>query len=443
MRCKIHAKNILNIGLIIAFLVLILARDVFGVSVNSLAFLIVATLFFILKDNNTTIIISAMVFMIPIYTGIPYVDISIIAMLIILYKNGWRMKINVFTILCLLLIFIIEISSVFASNINFNIPIFLRLIGALLFVFAFIPSFTLSHKLDRVLILKAFLWGMLFMIVTILWQYLREYGLYEFLNLGVRIGNVGLHFDMEAGLRVSNNPNILGITCSAAIYVIVILKEKKVASWWYLLFFPIIVMFGLMTQSRAFVFAFVLIMAYFLITSSKNKGAKSFFVAVFFLIATYYVFTAFFPDYFDNIIARWEVDDITGGRSTIMTAYSQFMRGNPRFIPFGAGLQGHRQQVGGPSSAVHNGFQQVYVSWGIVGVLVVVVLMYSTYKTAAISIKKRDILHIFPLFMYFFSLQTIQWFSNMGMILLNVIWFLTMGLFAIELDEEQTVQDEG
>ena len=93
---------------------------------------------------------------------------------------------------------------------------------------------------------------------------------------------------------------------------------------------------------------------------------------------------------------RFEVDDITNGRTTIFQAYNDFLRDNPSYIPFGAGLLFHRQIT--ELRAIHNGFQQVLVSWGIVGCFIIAIMIINLYKAASLS-KKFEPMYLLPMIM--------------------------------------------
>jgi hypothetical protein len=300
--------------------------------------------------------------------------------------------------------------------------------------FVFLPSY--NKDLDFTLILKAFILGTLSMVVIIMWQYLRVYDVSDFLDLSIRVGDVERHFHLGPGLRVSNDPNLLGIITSFAICTVLILNYRQSVSKLYLFFIPIFLLFGFFTQSRTFIISVLILFVYYVFASflkgsarNAKKAVSSLLITVVLLVGTFLIIDTLFPQYIINLTTRFEVDDITNGRTVIFQGYNDFLRGNPRYIPFGAGLNFHRQVSGLPS--VHNGFQQVLVSWGIVGCLIITIIMATLYKTSTLS-SKFEPMYLLPLIMYIFPMQSTQWFSSSGIVLLNIIWFYSLKLLSNE-----------
>jgi len=274
------------------------------------------------------------------------------------------------------------------------------------------------------------------MVIIIMGQYLREYNLNDFLSLAIRVGNVERHFNLRPGLRVSNDPNLLGIITSFAICTALILNYRQAVSKHYLWFIPVFLLFGFFTQSRTFIFSVLILFAYYIFASFfkgsiKNikKAVSSLLITIILLVGMFLLINTLFPQYISNLTNRFEVDDITGGRTMIFQMYNDFLRDNPRYIPFGSGLNYHRQIT--QLQAVHNGFQQVLISWGIVGCLIIVIMMISLYKNASLS-RKFEPVYLLPIIMYLFPMQALQWFSSAGIILINIMWYYAVRFLATE-----------
>ena len=430
-REKLNRKTVINAFLALLFVCLILMRDVFGVSINSNVFIALPVVFFIINDIN--LLIAAMVFLIPLCPGIPYVTVYLIGIMVIFIKEYKDMRFSPLLLVCVLLLFILEAFLGFNIKAELNLTEIIRLFGIIFLSFLVLPSYR-GNENDYALILKSFLWGFFVMVVAIISQYLSVYSLSDFLSLGIRVGNVASFFKLDPGLRISNNQNVLGILCSTAIYVSLILFYKKTTSKRYIIFIPIAMLFGLLTQSRNFIFSAILILLYYMLVLlfSKTQNAKrflsSFLLIVILLFGIFFIVTSYFPQYIENLTNRFEVDDLTGGRAVLLELYNEFMRDNPLYITFGAGLVGY-SQVSGIDKSTHNGFQQVFVSWGIVGCFIVAVLMYQLYKTASMA-QKFNALRLLPFLIYIFSMQFTQWFSNGTIVLLNIVWFYSVRYLA-------------
>jgi len=435
---KNSIKNFLNTILALSFIGLILARDVFGTPVNDFVFVALSAIFFITNDISLTI--AAMAFLIPLYNGVQYVTIYSIGIAILALKNSKDYSFKPILLICAATILIIEIFSGFNTNVTLDITELFRIFIIFILTFVFLPSY--KKDLNYSLILKSYVLGTLFMGIIIMWQYLTAYDISDFFDLTIRVGNVESHFHLESGLRVSNDPNLLGIFTSIAICTALILNYQQTVSKLYLFFIPFFLLFGFFTQSRTFIFSVILLFVYYIFASflkgsAKNakKAVSSLLITVVLLAGTFLIVNALSPQYISNLTIRFEVDDITNGRTVIFQAYNDFLRDNPRYIPFGAGLNYHIEIS--QLRATHNGFQQVLVSWGIVGCLIIAIMMVKLYKNASLS-SKLEPMHLLPMVMYLLPMQSIQWFSSAGMVLLNIMWFYSVRLLTLEQSRYHT-----
>jgi len=440
-------KKILNVFILLLFVGLILARDVIDISVNSYVFVALAVIFFAINDADKTV--AAMAFLIPSYNGIQYVIIYLIGIAILILKDATAFQIRPVPILCTMLIILIELFAGFNEEVVLNLTALFRFFGMFIFSFLLFPSY--SKKLDYALVLKAFLWGTLFMVVNILWQYIIVYGVSAFITLGIRVGDVTTHFYLTRGFRVSNDQNLLGIISATAISSALILNYRKSGSGLYLLFIPAFLIFGFLTQSRTFLLTIAVMFTYYMFASlfkgkekNVNRTVLIFIIVVTLLVVTYYIIQSYFPQYVENLTSRLEAEDITGGRSRIFQFYNEFMLNNPGYIPFGTGMLSYRQVSG--YGSIHNGFQEVFVSWGVIGCLLVTLMMISLYKSSSMA-KKFEPIRLLPIIMYIIPIQTIQWFNSGGMVLLNIIWISSVNYLSSypridnELIIDQTVVD--
>ena len=418
----LNIRKIFNILIALSFLGFILVRDVFDISVNSYLLVALSVMFFIINDINLTI--ASMVFMIPLYTGVQYVNIYIIGITTLFFKNPKDFVFKPVLLICTVSILLIEIFSGFTSA-TLNTTELIRFLFIFILTFIFLPSY--NKELNYTVILKAYILGVLFTIVVIMWQYLRVYNISDFFSLAIRVGHVAHHFNLEQGHRVSLDPNLLSIITVFAICSALFLNYRQSVYRLYLFSIPILLVFGFLTQSRTFIFSVVLLFVYYTFASffkgsvkNVKKAVSSLLVSIILLISTFLIINTLFPQYIINMTTRFEVDDITNGRTEIFQDYNDFMMDNPKYIPFGVGLLAHRQVSG--LRSVHNGFQQVFVTWGIIGCFIVAIIMINLYKTATLA-KKFEPMHLLPIIMYLFSMQSIQWFSSGGMLLLNIVWF--------------------
>ena len=69
---------------------------------------------------------------------------------------------------------------------------------------------------------------------------------------------------------------------------------------------------------------------------------------------------------------RFGEADLLNGRDTLLSFYFKHIFSSPLYLLFGLGLQDFQEKLskiyGGYTQVCHNGFQEVWVVWGIVGV---------------------------------------------------------------------------
>lgn len=445
MMRKIQALNLrerYSVVLFALFVVAVFFRDVSGLPVPSV--FLTALAFLLFFANDFKYIGAFLAFVLPSSAGIPNLAIFSLVMIFGVLKISKSIRVNTWVLVCVILIAMRELFAAFNPAFAFQQRIFVNFFVLFFLIYLFIPS--CYKKLDFSLMLKAYLWGVLFMAANIFFQFVAVYGLREFLDLGVRIGNTQTHFDFGGtGHRVSNDQNLLGVFCSTALYVFLIMNHKKLLPWYYALLLPPIIGFGLLTQSRGFLFSVATIFAYYIlavILEQRRSAVKSSSAIIIPIVTAILCFVAFFhflPQYGDNLIERLERDDVTGGRADIMASFNRFLLGNPLYLFRGAGgIQGYRT-LAGVTYSVHNGFQEILLTWGFLGFVIVAVLMYNLYRIAK-SGRKLDFLGFLPLIMYFFDLVTAQWFSSTGMLFLNLIWFSTTKMLTTLPQEMLTQQ---
>lgn len=229
---------------------------------------------------------------------------------------------------------------------------------------------------------------------------------------------------------LSGDPNYYGMYALLVLTFIFmqleVVKEPKKAAFMWLLVISIGFL-SILTVSRSLVVGFVFVILLFVFLNfRKRKNIKIFFLIVFFmilglLVGSYYGF-------FDNFIHRFEystLSDLTGARSIIFFEYmTGFLSGDLWRYLFGSGVTGHPDfyfyDVNGFNSrgdfykpfATHNTFVELLVSFGILGSVVFLVLLYRCiFNDLLKSVNGFRIFDLMPLLIiviYFFSLHNLS-----------------------------------
>jgi len=218
------------------------------------------------------------------------------------------------------------------------------------------------------------------------------------------------------------------------------LNSKKTVLLWALVF--ILGFLSIITVSRAFVVGFIfIIFMFFIFNLRKKTNAKMMFLLISFMILGFLVGNYF--GFFDNFIRRFEyttLNELSGGRNIIFMEYVKgFVNGGFWNYFFGSGVVGHPDfyfhdikdfnSTGYFSKAfgTHNTFLELLVSFGLLGSIPFVILLYRCVLTSELRNNNRlryfDFIPLLVVFIYFFSLQNLAKYN-----FYFILFFLSMYL---------------
>lgn len=414
----INAKRALMPCVILCFAILILIRDVAGVTVNRYIFIALATATFIVLDKQS--IYAFIAFLTPLSVGISATYITAIALVIIFIKQK-ELKVHILGLGCMVLILLMELLS--AVRGIFSLTVYFRFAG--IFIFAFLAMIDHEKNYDYDKMIKLFVLGYFVAMGSIIGQMLNEYSLEEILSLGIRLGNTRrLLGKSTEGMLVSYNANDLGALCLLNINFCILLRLKT-GNKWYMASFVISSLLGLMTQSRAFLICYVISVLLFIFMSSKDttsiiKNLSWLILGVGAILGlTYWLI----PDYMSMLVERFNASDISGGRNEIFAFYFKEMTSSVDKILFGVGLQYYPQKYNYIFSA-HNATQEVVIAWGVIGLFIVIALFGIIFRNAKRQNPIARNIQYIPLIMSLAIMQSLQGFSDRAsMLRLMIAYF--------------------
>ncbi len=417
------------ISAMVIFAVLVLLRDIVNIGVSKIIFIVIASMLFLLIDKKG--IYNFIAFLTPLSTGLPLKYIVAIALIVVILKQRF-FRLDLGAIICMVLILLIELLSFYRGN--FNIIEYLRFIG--IFVFAFLCMSDLKQDYDYEGIVKFFTIGFWVAVISIFGQMLNEYSLEQLLTLNIRFGNTkGALGLIGEGMRVSYNPNGLGSLCLITIFTGLILNRnnKKLL---YILSIIFAILVGIMTQSRAFILVFVIGIMLYTLFACENflQGFKI--VAIFSISALIVVFIIkqVIPSYFEALIGRFDVDDVTNGRMDIIEYYFDEMFKYVDRVIFGVGLQNYNEKYNYEFSA-HNATQEIMITWGVIGLLLVVLLLVFILRNALNHNHRVKAVQYAPFIVFLLALQAGQGFSNYDNMLRLMIVY---SIIAVSIKEKKS-----
>lgn len=351
-------KTILYCCLLIT--VLLVVRDVRGISINKYVFLIIA-LFPIMVAPIENLVLF-MGFIIPLYVGLPGNLISALLLIRLIYSAICKQytidRIGfLLTILLSVFILIQDIITAFIGLYN--------ILAAVDFLTIFlIMSIALQKNVVRDLIIYfavgVFVTGFVMLCAT-----LNYYSFEDLMNPATRLGYTGMLIKASgSNMGVSVDPNFYGMNVIAAISSGVIVYREMQGKTKIVITIALVGSFicGLIGISRAFIVVAVLWAVLWSLSQGKIKQAiLTTTVLVLFTTALYFLF----PDVVNGILLRFSAGDIAGanGRLYLIQKYFEPWQSSVINMFFGIGLF---------NCHTHSGPIMYFFGLGFVGTLLLV-----------------------------------------------------------------------
>lgn len=128
------------------------------------------------------------------------------------------------------------------------------------------------------------------------------------------------------------------------------------------------------------------------------------------------------PEYVTNLLLRFQDADISNGRVDIAAYYFREMFQHVDRLIFGVGLQNYAEKYGYYMSA-HNATQEVMITWGLIGLLLVILLFLGIFWNGHVHNPKAKLVQYLPLVMYLVVIQSGQGFlDTSGMLRIMVAY---------------------
>jgi len=230
-------------------------------------------------------------------------------------------------------------------------------------------------------------------------------GNYRFGIGAVDVENYGMNY----------NANGLGFMINTAISGLLLLNYKKQSKSSDYVMVVILTIFGILTASRSFIICWIVMFLMFLFINAKSiniflPSVMLFLLGITLLSATLYLSA---PYLIDNIVARFQVTDITGGRSDLFAYYMRFLFAAPINCLFGTGMQDVRSKVETlaqtmPVNVSHNGIQELWIVWGVFGIVMFACFLIALVYFSKRNAKKHCLANYIPLLLTLFMVQSGQ-----------------------------------
>lgn len=388
--------------------ILLFLRDVGQINIPKVLFVLLAGI--ICASGTKTNIYCLLGFVAPLANGLPYNYISILALVSILFR--FRLTLNPVGVVSALGILLIELLSVLRGN--FLIGDYIRF--SVVFLICFLLMIGKNEDCDYVKVIEFFIVGYVIAMFDLIGQIVRQYSFSDLLTLGVRIGNTRELNDVSDGMLLSFNPNGLAMVCILASAVSILLFQKK-KRLRYIVITVFSILIGITTQSRSFVLLLAILLFGFLVVSDLTKKSK--FAISLGLIASWFVENKFLTSYVSAFTERMQTDDPFNGRLEITAFYFKKMFQQADRLMFGVGLQNYQEKYGYAMSC-HNAIQEIMVTWGVSGLIFVVILFVVIYKNARTANASARFEQFLPFLLILIFKQFGQGFSDT----VSILWIM-------------------
>lgn len=412
-----------------SFLLLLTLRDFCKVFIPLELFVIILILavFFFKKSDYAILGVVT----IPLGHGVQVPSLLLVCLLAIFFKFVVSNKVRITKItLCILGLCFIELCNVIIHPYSDFVE-YIRYAVSLLFLAFVLDNTDESDKELCSRIFNYYITVYTFVMFDIVYQLIERYGsIVYIISNGIRFGNLAEKGEHLVSLYDNEN-NIALFSLIAVMACVAELWKSSTRERKVLLYVLLISssFFGFMTLSKAYLFSYVflgiLIFAKIL-RQSNTSILRKIMIFCSSIALSIFAYIEIFADIINNIFTRIDTTEISSGRMNIFNLYNEYILDNIELSAFGIGIQNPAEKTGIWNS-MHNGIQQVYVSFGIVGLILFIILIYSILKKGNVYRKcKISLINTIVFFALFIYTQSIQFMSSSSIFLFLIIVYYYM-----------------
>lgn len=242
---------------------------------------------------------------------------------------------------------------------------------------------------------RKFAFGSLMSTLLFFVTYSRNFNIFEYLKSSRLSGYAG-------------DPNYYSLYICLSIAMLLIIEEKHLLRDYIYIFSLIFIV--LYTTSKMAVLTLILILLYFfgrLLFNLLSKKSKFVRRIALISVGVGMIFSGTIVDLIDKVVARFneagldtsDINSITSNRNMIQSYYLDELVTNPLVMAFGYGLQyNETEEYIGFKLIAHNTYMDIVMSWGIVGVVMFVVILWQIIKPMSrIRNEKLTFNHFVPM----------------------------------------------
>lgn len=359
---------------------LMAVRYLFKVDIPAAAFLLVAMIPIFLGSTSEQLAFVASC--IPISIAFQYKYALLMLSVAILMKNKWRLKDGrVLIIVAIMMIW--ELWHAFYGY--FSYVEYLRDFAELILL-GVVMSMDMEN-LDHKLVIRSLSISVVGVCMIMLIMQMQQFG-FDLIAVFARSA-ASFRFgqsNMDSGrFAINFNANNLGFICNLATCGVLLLVTRREHTVWDLLMAVCSVIFAVMTMSRAAIVCLLMLFMVFLFSTEGrfHKRVLRSAGGIILVFLAVLMIQLFIPSILENLMERFQRKDVWNGRGSLMKNYWKYLMSSPMYLFFGVGMQGIFEKVSPYVPVIdvpHLGFQEVWVAWGVVGVVLMLMLLWSIVR---------------------------------------------------------------
>lgn len=331
--------------------ILLIGRDVLDFNFSKYILLGLCSIMLIFSPTKNHFF-AIILFLLPLYGGLPNNYITFVIIIVLLLKYKYRFNKECFLGVCLFIAYEL-LHCIYPP---FSIYDFV--IDAVYVCLFFMVIFDITDKkMDKAMLASSMALGTIVACSIILLVTLKTHSFSNIITESIRLG---ANFERTEGvLFVALNPNSIALYCVISIGFLFCSRKNNI---WIIVLSIILFIYGALTISRNFILSTIVLFLLFLLFSELKRKIWYIIIPIVLLV----IINEISPAILENILNRFQVDDITNGRGEITLEYFRSWLERVDAMLFGFGIQDYQIKYN-VSESIHNATMEILLVWGIIG----------------------------------------------------------------------------
>lgn len=419
-------NNIFIYATICLLLVMLLLRNGFAMPISPTMILAVSVIpaFFASPSQMVAMVLG----LLPMITGFQYKYALMLYMIVGFYRNKHLLYVSqlIFPVVFML---IWEFAHCIGEPFSMNE--YLRSFSEILFVL-FVTCMRWD-KIDYAVIARSLSLSAIGIAIVLIYVQILQGNFTNILEiLSQEEVRFGVRETEAEQFRLVFNPNELGFICNMAISSVLLLIVRREYTIVDVVLLSLCVLVGCFTLSRTFVVCLLFLILCFAFLSPGTKKQKITRISLLFILVVLlsWIIINYLPFILDAFIGRMEEKDISNGRVYLMEFYNQHIFSSFEYFFFGLGLQNFGKKISslyGPYLNVsHNGIQEIWILWGVVGILLFIWFFSALIKESRKWSGERPFFAFLPLCCLLLNSMAGQFLTSGSSLYSIVLIFISM-----------------